>query len=781
MVPRRASNDSRTANKRPARSAGAAAIFTIALCVAPLACTESPWGGGARPFRNVLLISIDTCRPDYLSCYGYARKTTPNIDAVAAEGVLFTRAYSTNPMTLPAHSSMLTGTLPLAHGVHMNNSDRLADSNLTITEALRERGFETGAFVSAFVLDSIFGLGQGFATYGDRFANPHKAGLLLYNERSAEETSRDAMAWLEQHQEKPFFLFLHYFDPHQPYKAPPPFGREYADVPYAGEVAYTDQQIGLVIEKMKELGLYDSTLVVITSDHGQGLGDHGEETHAYFAYDSTILIPLIFRVPGGGAARVDDPVSIIDIAPTILDLAGVPRPDEMTGQSLAAGLRGQPLEKRSAPIYFESLQPQDLACAPYRGIVDGRWKLITAGEPELYDMEGEGENANLFQSEPERGRDMQEGLAALLASERPRGADLSVQLDPSVQERLRALGYLAGEQQPAAPESLSDPKECFPAYDSFGKAQALVQDRKFAAAETACVTALTARPTYLSALSLYGTIALEQRRLGDAEQRFREYLRVVAEVESAAAQPRSLDLDYGKSLVHNNLGNVFLALDRLDEAAAEYREALRLYEALPEAHQNLGTVLEANGDRAGAIEEYRNALHLDPRFIEAQKSLGDALKSAHEFDEAAVVLDDALRLDPDDPDTHLARAWVAQQRGNTPTAIEHYRRALELRPDESVCNNLAWLYATHWDESVRDPVEAVELATRAAELTEFNDVNVLDTLAAAYASAGRFPEAVETAEQALASAENASEAEVAGLNEHLRLFRRGEPFVQKAP
>ena len=225
--------------------------------------------------QNVLLISIDTCRADRISCYGFDGGTTPNIDAVARDGVLFTRAYSTNPTTLPAHCSLFTGTTPLEHGVHANEYYRLADSRVTLAEILQEKGFQTAAFVGAFVLDASFGLDQGFHTYDDELSGGAYRRL-KYNERPADQVSARAVDWLDQHGADPFFLFLHYFDPHPPYQPPEPFASRYPEAPYAGEIAFTDHCIGGVIAKLKSLGLYDSTLIIITSDHGEGLGEHQE-------------------------------------------------------------------------------------------------------------------------------------------------------------------------------------------------------------------------------------------------------------------------------------------------------------------------------------------------------------------------------------------------------------------------------------------------------------------------------------------------------------------------
>ncbi len=247
---------------------------------------------GINGIRNVLLVSIDTCRADHLGCYGYKRPTTPNIDAVAQDGTIFKMALTPVPVTTPAHSSMFTGTYPPTHGVRLNTYDRLADSNVTLAKLLRDAGYQTAAFVGGFPLDSRFGLNQGFDTYDGRFTEKN------LSKRAAEDVSRPALAWLEDHGKQPFFLFLHYYDAHYPYEPHPADTAPYADDPYAGEIAYIDHCIGRVLDRLRARGLYDNTLVIITGDHGEGLGEHGETAHGFFIYQSTLRVPLVIRAPG---------------------------------------------------------------------------------------------------------------------------------------------------------------------------------------------------------------------------------------------------------------------------------------------------------------------------------------------------------------------------------------------------------------------------------------------------------------------------------------------------
>lgn len=287
-----------------------------------------------RGTPNVILISIDTCRADHLSCYGDSRNTTPHMDAFAREGMLFTNVISPVPITLPAHSSMLTGTNPPYHGAHDNIAYQLAESNVTLAEALREHGYETAAFVASFVLDPRFGISQGFETYDAQFHS--KPGVQRFlSQRPAGAVNRVVTTWLGEEPAQPFFLFVHYYDPHYPYTPPEPFASQFADDLYTGEIAYVDSCIGELLGTLGRLAPYDSALIIITGDHGEGLGDHSETRHGYFIYHTTTKVPLIVKFPERREPnRVDEVVGLVDIVPTILEYVGAPIPPEVRGESL---------------------------------------------------------------------------------------------------------------------------------------------------------------------------------------------------------------------------------------------------------------------------------------------------------------------------------------------------------------------------------------------------------------------------------------------------------------
>ncbi len=292
-------------------------MVPAALACVSISCSED------RP-RNLLLISIDTLRPDHVGCYGFAQNTTPHIDALAREGARFEDVLSPVPLTFPAHASLLTGTIPTRHGVHDNLSSGLDDARTTLAELFREEGFRTGAIVSSFVLDSRFNLSQGFETYNDDFEEEHRIAFL--SERKGDETTRLARTWLAEHKGERFFLFLHYYDAHDDYSPPPPFAARFPSDPYSGEVAFVDQQVGEVLGQLGELGLIDDTLVVLTSDHGEMLEEHGEATHGYFIYESALRVPLILRGVGIEPRVMTERVGLVDVAPTIASFFGLEFP-----------------------------------------------------------------------------------------------------------------------------------------------------------------------------------------------------------------------------------------------------------------------------------------------------------------------------------------------------------------------------------------------------------------------------------------------------------------------
>jgi len=363
----------------------------------------APGDADDRP-PNLLLITLDTTRADHLGCYGSATASTPNLDRIATEGALFETSIAVGSITLPSHLSLLTGQYPARHGVRLNGDFWPPDRGESLAGHLGQRGYSTAAVVSTYVLSAEFGIAKGFAEYdepreeravvpaGDQFR--HQPIV----ERPADESTDRALELLAGSLTEPFFLWVHYYDPHGSYEPPEPFASQFADNLYDGEIAFVDAQIGRLLERLRADGRFDRTLVAVTADHGESLGEHGEDTHGLFIYDATLRVPLLLRHAGEVAPgrRHDRLVSGVDLAPTLLDLLGLPALDGVEGQSFAAAARGQAMSARSA-VYAESQLPlRAYGWSPLYALHDGRHKLIEAPQVEFYDLRADpGETTNL--------------------------------------------------------------------------------------------------------------------------------------------------------------------------------------------------------------------------------------------------------------------------------------------------------------------------------------------------------------------------------------------------
>ncbi|MHC4214790.1 MAG: sulfatase, partial [Planctomycetota bacterium] len=540
-------------------------------------------GRSGKEIRNVLLISIDTCRADHLSCYGYPRKTTPNIDTIAEEGILFENVITPAPLTLPAHSSMLTGTIPPYHRVHDNMDIKFGGSNVTLAGILKGNGFTTGAIVSAFVLDHQFGLDEGFHSYNDSFEEEHKAGNI--SERKGGEATSFALDWLQENKDENFFLFLHYYDPHVEYEPPAPFSSRFMENPYAGEIAYTDYCIGQVIEKLKELDLYDSTLLVITSDHGEALGDHNELTHGYFIYQSTLRVPLIFKVPGGPeSVRIVDTAGLIDIVPTICGLLGVPVPSQVHGKDLSRHFMEKTYSAEERYFYCESFVSTKYDCNHLLGVVGDRWKYIQTTRPELYDLvKDPRESNNLATTEASRARILQGHLQQILEQTvRKTEADSKVELDDEARSRLESLGYVASSsvsEDFEFDQSKDDPKDVIDFHNSHARANHLISQERYVEAKNICQKLLSQRSNCFVVHLSMTKIALEQEDFEGALPHFYQALKF---------KPDRYD-------IHNNLGIALTHLGKFEQAVKHHLKALKINPDHADTHNNLGRALREQG------------------------------------------------------------------------------------------------------------------------------------------------------------------------------------------
>jgi arylsulfatase A-like enzyme len=600
---------------------------------------------------NVILISIDTCRADYLGCYGYPHRITPNIDAIAEEAVLFDYALTPVPLTLPAHASMLTGTIPPYHGVHYNIGYRLVESNLTVAEILRQNRYATGAIISSFVLDARFGLAQGFDSYNDRFVEPIES--FYRSERRGDEASRFACTWLEKHRDEPFFLFLHYYDPHTEYNPPEPFATIFKDNLYAGEVAYTDYCVGQVIKKLKDLNIYDSTLLIITSDHGESLFEHSEYEHGYFIYQSTVHVPLIIRVPGGPRGkRVRETVGLIDIVPTICSMLGITPPSTTHGTDLSGflGKKGE-AKKNERYIYCESLLPTRYGCSPLLGVVNDRWKYIQAPTPELYDLNKDpGEKKNLADKDPKRCRFLQNHLKLILNEQlrTDRSGDKFV-LDEEARRRLESLGYVAGvglSEDFEFGSTKGDPKDSIRLHEQIMLIRTLIKNKQYSKAEAICNQILAERPEHILNSFLLGQIALGRNNVAESVTHFSQFL---SQADAAGGYSEGESLHFLRMYIgkaHNNLGMAFARQENFDRAITHYKKALEIDPDFANVYYNLGNIFLKRGELNEAIKHYTKALDLAPDLPEAHLNLGNTLFKRGKLEEAIAHYNKAIKLRP---------------------------------------------------------------------------------------------------------------------------------------
>jgi arylsulfatase A-like enzyme len=539
----------------------------------------------SRP--SVLLPTLDTTRADHLGAYGYPHARTPQLDQLAAQGIRYQRAYTPAPLTLPAHASLLTGLYPFEHGVRDNGRFRLGEGAETLAEILRREGYRTAAFVSSFVLDARFGLAQGFDRYDDSTEPGSAPGAFGFAERRAPATTDRAITWLEEASATPFFLWVHYFDPHAGYD-PHPGDPELEELlPYDAEIGFMDREIGRLLERLRATGRDRETLVVVAADHGEGLWEHGEISHGLFVYESTLRAALLLRLPGGEGAgtRVDAPVSLVDVFPTLLARLGIAH-RKVSGEPLPTGEEGEPAAPRPLrPLYFENhAAAYAFGLHPLRGVVRGDDKWIDAPQPERFDLAADPhEVANRHRPGDPLSAQLAAATAQLLeASPRVRpGSETRLELDTQSVARLRDLGYLLspGPLPAFAPETGPDPKDAAADVREVLAAQSLIgEGRAEEAAERLAAVVDGAAYTNRRALLLLAELATEEPT--------RE--RAIAALLPFLERERDLDPEL-RFAVAAKLGVGLGRSGRYAEALRAYRIAARLAPRDPDVQRGLAS------------------------------------------------------------------------------------------------------------------------------------------------------------------------------------------------
>jgi tetratricopeptide (TPR) repeat protein len=569
--------------------------FAVVVVTLLTACTGCRWFAGRQPVSGgpVILISIDTLRADHLPVYGYAGVRTPAIDALAKTSTLFEHAYTHAPQTLPAHTSILTGELPFQTGVRDNVGFTLKDGQWTLARALHDDGYATGGFVSAYVLRSATRINQGFDTYDDDLPAASSERSLGQVQRDGALTLAAAENWFDARKSDRVFMFVHFYEPHKPY-APPARFSQYA--PYDGEIAYADELVGRLFDKLRAANLFDRATIVLLADHGEGLGDHGEQEHGMFLYQETTHIPLMVKLPGQRAARrVAEPVQHIDVAPTILALEGVAKPADLRGRDLRPLIDGSGTVPETG-IYAEALESRyHFGWSELYSLTDARYRLIRAPRDELYDLQTDPkEEASIATGRPQIHQAMRGALDQILA-----GAAITAPsaVSESDRQRLAALGYVgtgSGTSLTLAGDTLPDPKDKLAVLDAYQRAQTLAGDMKFDDAIRLYRQVLAGDPEMLD---VWMQLAQADVRLGRSADAVDAYRHVIER-----------DPKNGGSLI--GAGSELLRAGKLDEAQKYGELAAGVAPAL--AHQLLAKIAVRKKDAAAARREATLTEQADP-------------------------------------------------------------------------------------------------------------------------------------------------------------------------
>jgi arylsulfatase A-like enzyme/Flp pilus assembly protein TadD len=599
---------------------------------------------------NVLLITIDTLRFDRVGILDSRHVKTPNLDALAAKSLLFTRAFAHNPVTLPSHANILTGATSLYHGVSDNTGFKMDKRFLTIPQYLKRHGYRTAAFIGAFPLDSRFGLDQGFDLYDDYYGTRNEREF-FFVERPAEKVIAPAMAWIGKQSGK-WFGWVHLFDPHQPYLPPSPYKERYSADPYSGEVAYVDAQLGLLFDFLREKRLLEKTMIILTADHGEALGEKGEDTHSYFAYNNTIHIPLFVHVPGRRPGTFPTNVCHADIFPTVCSVLGLKAPPALQGESLLAIIAAG--RRRSPEIYFESLTAYlNRGWAPLRGMISGNTKFIDLPIKEVYDLQNDLDERHNLAGKSRIGQ-WKDALNKLIQRlKNPQASGRQSRIDPEAQRRLRSLGYVSASPSGVRKKQYTeqdDLKTLLPLQNKLLDGVGLFQGGDFPAAEKVIREVLAASPTFILAYTHLASMYTDTGKID---------LAVAILEQGLEKNPGDLHLLAKLGIILADNGSWRRAIPIL-----EYCVLRENFD--PEYFNFLGIAYYHGGDYEKALHNYARALELDRNNAPVFNNIGSA---------------------------HLALFLRRRQTRSFPLAEENFKKALEIDPNMfSACNGLGAAY-----------------------------------------------------------------------------------------
>ncbi|MCU0286812.1 MAG: sulfatase-like hydrolase/transferase [Acidobacteria bacterium] len=650
---------------------------------------------------NVILFTLDTLRADYVSAYVKGKADTPNIDKIASEGVLFETCIAQTPLTLPSHTSILSGSYPMYHQVRDNGGFLVPESLDFISEILQKNGFSTAAFIASYVLHSKWGVNQGFNTYSDDFDLTKYKKISLGNvQKRADEILGNAREWLTENKHKKFFTWIHLYDPHTPYDPPSPFKEKYAGRPYRGEVEYLDYELGLFFDWLKKEDIYDNTLIIMMADHGESLGEHDEDTHGFFIYEPTVRIPLIIRAPFSFPRhKIKAVTESIDVAPTILEALGIPIPAAYQGQSLLNLLFGNDDRKRN-DAYTETYYPRfHYGWSELKAIYYNKnWKYILAPKQELYNLQQdahEKENLALKESvEARRARDRLQEFSAE-KSQNARKVGEMLKLDKDDLQKLAALGYFTNTVDTSNKTELADPKGKVVVFNNLASATKFMQEKKIGEAIKILETVIAENPQIVDGILQLGNAYTENKM----------------HKEALACFYRVLDKkpDYQAAMI--NVINSLIRLGQLDKGIEEIQ---RFFKTFPRDHtlyNELGTIYFMKKEYEKALVALNKSLEIETINPNSLSKLGEIYVLKNDYQTAETYLNKAREINPTLPKLYFNLAQVEEARGNIDKAIEYYKIEVENSPDafKSAYNAAEDLRKTgHFEEAVEYYKKAIE-------------------------------------------------------------------------
>lgn len=679
-----------------------ASVLALAslLCATLIGCSESP-----PPKWNVLLVTLDTMRADHVEPYGAKRAKTPTLSTLADNGFVFEQAFSVAPITAPSHASILTGKYPISHGFRDNGLFKLDDAQLTLPEILKSHGYTTAAAVGAYPVMAKFGFDQGFDFFDDELTGHienHRGERvkpkerLFFDERRAGQVNEAVLPWLNEHAGKsvPFFLWVHYFDAHQPFEPPPPFDQLYADDLYSGEISYADEALGRLLRHLDALGELDNTLVVVTADHGEGLGEHGEITHAVLAYNSTLRVPFIIRPPKPlqlGSGRLRERVGTVDIVPTILKILNIDIPEGVQGRSLLPLLHGEAGEWRQ--YYAENLSPHlSHGWGKLRVLFDGDYKYIHGPRPELYNLARDPDERQDLLAEEAAESDRMHHELELFLEEFASGTSVTSPIDDETVRMLQSLGYLQGGSagQTAVSEALESggvpPHLHVSMINNMSAAKHLLFMKRYGDALEYTRKLIEASPDSPSYREMHLVALMGIGRLNEAwafvHDSTARPLMPAETIMSALASARFAQghqLEAIKSLsdfaisqcsarAHWRLAGLFESVGDVDKQTTALKAALECDQYFARARVDLAVVMAEKGDEFSAEKEFSRVLTDAPFDAHARYNFGVFLLNQGRIEHARTQLYRAIELAPDYGKAYLALLAAALDIGDVEEA-----------------------------------------------------------------------------------------------------------------